>query len=345
MTERDRRQLTTWLVIAAFSALAGAIFGVFQADYSWIGAPRGALTGLLIGGSIAAFEISANAGTAGVRLRAIPISALFGLRTVVYVSIIVAGEMLARLAFSGTIPSQPFVFDQQLVNTLAFSIPGALLVNLIFIMIQTLGAGTLLNLVSGRYHRPREEERIFMFVDMADSTGIAERIGNRRFHALLGRFFADLAVPVVENGGSIHRYVGDEMIVTWRMRDPVRNARPLLAYVQMRAAIAAARPDYEQAFGVAPRFRVALHAGRVVTGEMGSWKREITFLGDVVNTTGRIEQLCRDTGCDALASRDLIDRLTPPESGPTLLPMGPFPLRGRHAEIELFAVEGGTAWN
>lgn len=341
MTERGRRRLVTWIVVVALSALGGSVFGLFQADYALIGAPRGAFTGFLIGGSIAAFELLANSGPTGARLRSIPVSVLFGLRTVVYVAIIVTGEMLARLAFSGAIPSQPFAFDQQLVNTLAFSIPGALLLNLVFVMAQTLGATTLLNLVVGRYHRPREEERIFMFVDLAGSTGIAERIGNRRFHDLLNRFFTDLAVPVVENGGDIHRYVGDEMIATWRVADPARNARPLRAFAQMRAAVEAAAPDYRRAFGVAPDFRVALHAGPVVTGEMGSWKREITFLGDVVNTTARIEQLCRETGHAGLVSRALVDRLTQPEGGPTLYPVGTFPLRGRRAEVELYALQGG----
>ena len=58
--------------------------------------------------------------------------------------------------------------------------------------------------------------------------------------------------------------------------------------------------------------RAGLHCGPVVTGEMGSVKREIVFLGDTVNTAARIKELCRETGDRVLASADLIDRLELP---------------------------------
>lgn len=345
-SERQRRLATAWLAVVAASAAGGSAFGLLQGDYAWIGVPRGALTGALIGGTISGFELAINAGPVAARVRTLPLAVLFAIRTVAYVAAIAAGEMLARQAFIGTVAGAAPAFDRQFVNTMAFSIPGAMLFNLVFVMIQMLGPSTLGNLVTGRYHRPREEERIFMFVDIAASTGIAERIGNLRFHALLSRFFADLTTPVVENGGTIYRYVGDEMIVTWPMADAARNARPIRAYAQMRTLLARQRPAYEAAFGLAPEFRVALHAGPVVTGEMGSWKREITFLGDVVNSTARIEAACRETGRQALVSKDLVDRLTPPAGGPKLVPIGPVALRGRRAEIELFAIEAGdeAAW-
>jgi adenylate cyclase len=36
-----------------------------------------------------------------------------------------------------------------------------------------IGPGTLVNLLLGRYHRPVAEDRIFMFLDLNDSTAIA----------------------------------------------------------------------------------------------------------------------------------------------------------------------------
>ncbi|HTM93239.1 MAG TPA: hypothetical protein VL095_12520, partial [Flavisolibacter sp.] len=40
-----------------------------------------------------------------------------------------------------------------------------------------LGEGVLWKFISGKYHQPREEERIFMFLDMKSSTTIAEQLG------------------------------------------------------------------------------------------------------------------------------------------------------------------------
>ena len=58
-----------------------------------------------------------------------------------------------------------------------------------------LGQGVLRNFISGTYHRPHEEDRIFLFIDVIGSTGIAESIGAIKFHALLDQFFYDLTDP------------------------------------------------------------------------------------------------------------------------------------------------------
>jgi adenylate cyclase len=96
-------------------------------------------------------------------------------------------------------------------------------------------------------------------------------------------------------------------------------------------------PSYEREFGARVDFRAGLHCGAVVTGEMGTVKKEIAFLGDTVNTGARIEEACRQTGHRLLASGDLIALLAlPPEVRCTSI--GIVPLRGRSADLELFAL-------
>jgi adenylate cyclase len=75
----------------------------------------------------------------------------------------------------------------------------------------------------------------------------------------------------------------------------------------------------------------------VVTGEMGSVKKEIVFLGDTVNTAARIQDLCRQTGDRVLASADLIDRLELPP-GVAKRSLGDLRLRGKGAGLELYAL-------
>jgi adenylate cyclase len=75
----------------------------------------------------------------------------------------------------------------------------------------------------------------------------------------------------------------------------------------------------------------------VVTGEMGSVKKEIVFLGDTVNTAARIQDLCRQTGDHVLASGDLIDRLELPP-GIAKRSLGDLRLRGKGADLALYAL-------
>ena len=53
-----------------------------------------------------------------------------------------------------------------------------------------------------------------MFLDLADSTSLAEKLGELRVHDLITRFFFDIDEPIHDHGGSVLSYVGDEVIVT-----------------------------------------------------------------------------------------------------------------------------------
>jgi adenylate cyclase len=61
----------------------------------------------------------------------------------------------------------------------------------------------------------------------------------------------------------VYAYVGDEVIVTWPLSDePWRNARPFHCFFAAADLIANLAPTYLQEFGVGPRFRACVHAGR-----------------------------------------------------------------------------------
>jgi adenylate cyclase len=103
------------------------------------------------------------------------------------------------------------------------------------------------------------------------------------------------------------------------------------------AALEKAAPEFARDFGVAPRLRAALHAGPVISGEIGDIKRDIVFHGDVMNTAARLEQATRDLDRPFLASADALGRLTGTERY-ALEPLGSQALRGRAAPLEVDAV-------
>ena len=84
---------------------------------------------------------------------------------------------------------------------------------------------------------------------------------------------------------------------------------------KLRGAIFAARDSmarreawYRETFGEAPRFRAVLHGGPIMACECGDSRRQITYLGDVLNTTARLEALSKSLGIPVLASRSLLER-------------------------------------
>ena len=178
---------------------------------------------------------------------------------------------------------------------------------------------------------------MFLLIDMEGSTGLAERLGPLAFHRLVNRFIDDLTQPIVAARGEIHRYVGDELIATWKLEEGIADGRCVAACFAAIDQLARRAPDYGREFGAAVTVRAGLHCGPVVTGEMGSVKREIVFLGDTVNTAARIQELCRETGDRVLASADLIDRLELPR-GIAKRSLGDLRLRGKGADLALYAL-------
>jgi adenylate cyclase len=175
---------------------------------------------------------------------------------------------------------------------------------------------------------------------MVGSTGLAERLGPLAFHGLLNRFVLDLTEPIVAAHGEIYSYVGDELIATWKLEEGGAPPGCVAACFAAIDRLAERAADYAQEFGAAINVRAGLHCGAVVTGEMGSVKKEIVFLGDTVNTTARIQDLCRQTGDRVLASAELIDRLELPP-GVAKRSLGDLRLRGKGADLSLYALTKG----
>jgi adenylate cyclase len=178
------------------------------------GAVQGILTSLLIATPVAFFEVRrARINSLG-WMRRLPLAGYFLVKVVFYCVVILVGLILSRLLMS--IGDRQFIiFDPIFRNSVLFSVSMSVVGNLIIETGRLLGFGTLKNLLLGRYARPRSEQRAFLLIDMKDSTGLAEKLGAIRFHELLNAFFRDIADAALECDAEIHKYVGDEAILTW----------------------------------------------------------------------------------------------------------------------------------
>ncbi len=202
---------------------------------------------------------------------------------------------------------------------------------------ENLGHTVLLNFFTGRYHRPNEEERIFMFVDMTGSTLIAEQLGHVRYFDFLQRYYEDMADAIIMHRGEVYQYVGDEIVITWPIEKGVTNANCVRCFFAMQAALEKHTQRYEKVFGHIPQFKAGMHLGTVMTGEVGALKQEVVFTGDVLNTAARIQGLSKAMGDTLLVSDALIAAL----GWETLAEdqyLGPMELRGKNATIGVYGL-------
>jgi adenylate cyclase len=202
---------------------------------------------------------------------------------------------------------------------------------------QLLGEGVLWKFVSGKYHKPHEEERIFMFLDMKSSTTIAEQLGHVRFYALLNELFHEVSQPVLETKAEIYQYVGDEIVLTWTMRDGLSNSNCLKSFFMFQENLLKNSGNYLKDFGVQPEFKAGLHSGKVVSAQIGDLKREIVYNGDVLNTTARIQSECNKYHRSCLVSGMLRKQLSD-VNGFQWEKIDTVTLRGKETQVELFSV-------
>jgi len=211
------------------------------------------------------------------------------------------------------------------------------LINFVRQLNRMLGPGTLVNLLLGRYHRPVTEDRIFMFLDLNNSTAIAARLGPARFNDFKNDFFHDIAEPILETRGQIYQYVGDEAVVTWTTERGLRAGNCLRCVFLVSERIHERRARYLARYGIVPEFKAGLHGGSVVTAEIGDIKKDIVHSGDTVNTAARVEAQCRPLERRVLVSEALLQRCPVPDDL-VAEGMGSHELRGKSEAVRLYSV-------
>jgi adenylate cyclase len=199
------------------------------------------------------------------------------------------------------------------------------------------GPGGLRNLIRGRYHKPRKENRIFLFLDINDSTTIAEKIGHEKYFNMLHDFFADITEPILANWGHIYQYVGDEVVICWK--NSYKNKRRCLKFINDSVkAIKRKENYYMKEYGVVPSFKAGVHAGDVTAGYIGIIKKELVFSGDTLNTTARIRSKCHELKHSFILSIDFLHDFEVPETY-SVNEIGEMVFKGRKEKSRVYSLE------
>lgn len=199
------------------------------------------------------------------------------------------------------------------------------------------GPGNLRKLILGTYYHPKEEDLIFMFLDLRGSTAHAERLGHVRFSELIQDCFIDLTV-VLDHRALVYQYVGDEVILYWSLEDGLREANCMRAYFRFRDRLGDRMDYYRDRYGVEPEFKAGVNLGSATVLEVGEIKREISYLGDVLNTAARIQGMCNELGERLLISGSLRERIQEVPEDLKIKEIGRVSLRGREQEVAIFSV-------
>ena len=215
------------------------------------------------------------------------------------------------------------------------------LLNIQFIALisRVMGRNVLLNYLLGRYYHPKEEERIFLFMDIKSSTHMAEKLGHFEWHNLLNDFFFDIAEPIKRTKGEIFQYVGDEVVISWPKKLGVKNLNCIRCFFLIENKMKARSKRYKNRYrGFEPIIKAGFHLGKIVAGEIGDYKRSIVFHGDTINTASRIQAETNRIGRRLLLSGELLNELDISDEYQEEF-IGKILLRGKEREITLYSLD------
>jgi adenylate cyclase len=188
-------------------------------------------------------------------------------------------------------------------------------------------------------------EITLLFMDVRDFTPISEGLTAPELVEFMNHLLSPLSDAIQHELGTIDKYIGDAIMAFWNApidiaEHPMRACR---AALRMRAVLAELNAN--DAFGFKARgsshphvrIGIGLNTGVACVGNMGSERRfNYSAMGDVVNTTSRIESNTKMLGIDIVIS-DHTARAVP---GYAMLEAGELTMKGKSHPVKLFGLVG-----
>ena len=220
---------------------------------------------------------------------------------------------------------------------LVYNIVSGLLISFINQVNKKFGPGVLLPIFLGKYRKPKEEERIFLFMDLKSSTTIAETLGHLKYSSFIRDSFMDINAVLSTYNAQIYQYVGDEIIITWPVAEGLKHLFCIEFFFACESRFGKRHDYYFQKYGHSPQFKAGLHIGKVIAVEVGEIKRDIAYLGDTMNTTARIQSVCNEYNKTLLASVEVL-RISNAGKYYDIESLGMISLKGKSKAVEIAGV-------
>lgn len=204
---------------------------------------------------------------------------------------------------------------------------------------ELLGDRLFAKYLMGNYAKPKKEIRIFMFIDMKDSTTIAEQLNDYQFYEFVNECFRLMSKDILKTHAQILKYIGDEIIFTWKPKEGLKKSNCLRLFFAFEKSLEKKKADFEKKYGMYPEFKAGLHIGEVISAQIGDIKKSIDFSGDVINTAARIQSVCNRYDANLLISKELYQQL-PSEKAKYFQfeDLGKVELKGKEAPVNLYNV-------
>jgi adenylate cyclase len=185
----------------------------------------------------------------------------------------------------------------------------------------------------------KRQQVTVLFADVVSFTPLAESHSPEKIVALLNELFTILTGIIFRNQGMIDKFIGDCVMALFGAPEPhadapinaVKTAREMIRWLEV------GNKKWKKEYQLTLQLAIAIHCGEVIIGNVGSEKRmEFTAIGDVVNTTARLEKIAQ---ANQILISGAVNQHLKNQDNIKIKPFGRFELRGKNQEVDVFEVQ------
>jgi len=185
----------------------------------------------------------------------------------------------------------------------------------------------------------RERPIVAMFVDLRDSTRIAESRLPYDVVFIMNQFFAEMHAALRATGGYYAQFRGDGLLALYGLQTELPSAcrAALAGAAEMQARIERLNHSLADELKTPLRIGVGIHAGVAIVGTLGPPEAPIySAIGDMVNTAARFEDMTKAFGCTLVVSADALRQAGLDPAG---APQHQVRVRGKTERLTVYAID------
>jgi adenylate cyclase len=189
-----------------------------------------------------------------------------------------------------------------------------------------------------------ERELTILFADLENFTGLSEQLPPQQLVLLLNEYFSEMTQIIIEEGGTIDKYIGDAIMAEFGAPLPVeRHAdQAVSAALKMQRRLQDLQATWAAKDLPELKCRIGIHTGSVIVGNMGSDRVfDYTVIGDAANLASRLQGANKHYRTYLMISESTSQALTPGRFLTRMLDV--IKVKGRETAVTVFEVYGKSS--
>ena len=178
----------------------------------------------------------------------------------------------------------------------------------------------------------------FLFSDIRGFTAISEsyKSNPEELTELINSLLTVLSNEILENDGTIDKYMGDCIMAFWNAPTDQENHTDLAlkASFDMEKALEEFNIEFQKQKGMELKIGIGINTGECIVGNMGSEKRfDYTVLGDPVNLASRLEGQSGTYGFQRILGQETVNAL---KSTANLFELDLIQVKGKSEPVKIY---------